>query len=60
MRLFLQHLQDPVLAVERANEMLNREGCLLIIDSVDKYRYYNPGLPKFKELFDIYRGQQIE
>lgn len=58
MRLFLQHLQDPLEAVDKAIHLLRPGGCLLIIDSVDSCRHYYPDIPKFRDLFNLYRSQQ--
>lgn len=58
MRLFLQHLQNPIEALEKANDILSAKGCVLIIDSVDSHRYYYPDIPRFRALFDLYRDRQ--
>ena len=58
MRLFLQHLQEPLIALDKAKTLLRRGGCVLIVDSIDDYRHYHPDIPKFQNLFEIYRNQQ--
>ena len=60
MRLFLQHLQEPLRALDKAKTLLHPGGCVLIVDSIDDYRYYYPDVPKFKNLFQTYRNQQHE
>ena len=59
MRLFLQHLQNPIEALEKAYSMMNKNGCVLIVDSIDAHRFYYPDIPKFRVLFDLYRNQQV-
>jgi SAM-dependent methyltransferase len=58
MRLFLQHLQNPLETLNKAKTLLQPGGCLLVIDSIDNYRYYYPDVPKFRTLFNLYRNQQ--
>jgi SAM-dependent methyltransferase len=58
MRLFLQHLDNPVDALVHAKSMLNSGGIIIIIDACDDYRLYVPNAPLYLEFFRRYAELQ--
>ncbi len=51
LRLVLQHLPNAATALPRLAEFVVPDGHCLIIDAVDKLRYFEPALPEFMDFF---------
>jgi len=60
MRLFLQHLPDPIAVINHTASLLKPGGMVFIIDSLDSIRYYYPPMPEFNSFFNTYRIHQLE
>ena len=51
LRLLLQHLTDPIYAMQRVFDVTHVGGCCLIIDAFDELRDFHPPFPAFVEFF---------
>jgi 2-polyprenyl-3-methyl-5-hydroxy-6-metoxy-1,4-benzoquinol methylase len=59
MRLLMQHLDRPRDALDKVAQLLNPGGCALIIDALDRVRYFHPEPRRYMEFFRCYKRHQL-
>lgn len=58
LRLFLQHLPDTDQVLTKIAEVTNPGGAILVIDSDDSERLYDPPVPRFMQFFNEYTSRE--
>ncbi len=57
-RLFLQHLPETDQVLAKIAEVINLGGAILVLDSDDSERFYNPPVPRFMKFFKEYSASE--